>query len=161
MSKFILIDKLDYKYVNYPAYAKTEQALYTYLCDKFDLVDFTVGTDNPIPINTDSILYCCSVDDDIVFDGKTYNPNDDMQIIIDDEFGGDVEAFIDYLTENNMLVVGTEFDEEFKSFMWDVVYAISTGDLNIDIDFDDLFISVHRDYDVDTAIDCVKELLED
>jgi hypothetical protein len=60
-----------------------------------------------------------------------------------------------------MLVIDAEFDEEFKSFMWDVVYAISNGDLNIEIDFDDLFISVHRDYDVDTAIDCVKELLED
>ena len=159
MLKYIVINNQDYEYVTYANYDKVHEALYAYLCKTFGVTDF-VYDDDVIKIDNDSILYCCSGTEDLIVNGNEYDPELELDTVIAREFDGDAEAFVKWLTEMNYIVLDNEFNEEFKDFMWNVVYAISKGDLKLDVDYDDLFISVHRDYDIDTAIDCVKELID-
>lgn len=160
MAKFILIKQNDYKYVVYPNYDKVHEALNSYLLSNFDITDFICDYDGTIKIDNKTILHCCK-GDTIEVNGNEYDSDFEMDDIIRNEFGGSADDFITWLTENGYLVLDTqEFDDEFKDFMWDVVFYITSGKLSISIDYDDLFVSVHGDYGIDTAIDCVKELLD-
>lgn len=160
LAKFILINDLDYEYVDYASYDRMHKALNDYLCRTFNIVDFIYDEDRTIMVDGNSILYACE-GDTIIVNGNEYDTMYEIVSIVDNEFDGNADAFVEWLTENNYLVIDAEFNEEFKDFMWNVVYAIANNDLpTVVVDFDDLFVSVHRDYDIDTAIDCVKELLD-
>lgn len=160
MLKYIVINDKDYEYVTYANYDKVHEALYNYLCENFDVTDF-IYDDSIIRVDNESILYCCEGAEVLIVNGTEYDPELEIDTVIAREFNGSAEAFIKWLTENDYLVLDNDFNEEFKDFMWNVVYAIANNDLpTVVVDFDDLFVSVHRDYDIDTAIDCVKELLD-
>lgn len=160
LAKFILINDLDYEYISYASYDNVHKALNDYLCSTFNMVDLIYDDDRTIMVDGNSILYACD-GDTITINGTEYDVLYEIISMIDNEFDGNKEAFVDWLTENDYLVIGQEFDEEFKDYMWNVVYAIANNNLpTVVVDFDDLFVSVHRDYDIDTAIDCVKELIE-
>ena len=161
MTKYIIINKDDYKYIKYDSSEKDSEALYGYLCAANPPRAFIYDW-STIELDDGAILHYCSGAELIDINGTEIDSSD-LEELLDIGFDGYTKALVDYLTANNMLALSTEFNEEFKNFMWDVVYRFSQGkpfEGNLfDIDFDDLFVSIHQGYGIDTAIDCVERLL--
>lgn len=158
-AEYIIIRQTENDYVGYPMIDEAEQALNGYLLSRFSLSELAHNSDDMMSLNDrgDEVIYCCTYGE-ITINGNTYDGSD-LGYICEAEFDNDPAWMVNWLTDNGYIILdGTTFDDMFKEFMWDVVANYKNGYLNIDIDFDDLFVTIHQEYGIGVAVDCIKLL---
>lgn len=158
-AEYIIIRQTDNEYVDYLTAEEAEQALNGYLLSRFSLSELTHNSEDMMSLNDtgDEILYCCTYGE-IIINGNTYDGSE-LGFICETEFDNDPTWMVNWLTDNGYIILdGAKFDDMFKGFMWEVVANYTNGYLDIDIDIDDLFVTIHREYGVKVAVDCVTSL---
>ena len=146
-----------------PANAKSmeyaDTILYQYLMtqpDIYDYVDLEKIFDTYI--YDDKALRCCNASqEDLVFGDEEYYPGD-IDSIIYNEFNDDVNAFIKYLEENDMLI--DESDKEYANYYYtyvedEIVPSFTFGNW----DFSKMFDELYNYYGIKTTVDCLQILI--